>query len=265
MTVFKIDNNCQPNVKGYDSLMYWPPLLEYYCHSDFVNYGYWQKETADAREAAENLVEKLLAFLPEKKGNILDVACGKGATSRYLCRYYNSSQITGINISETQLVTCRKNVPDCRFLLMDAVDLQFPDASFDTIICVEAAFHFQTRQRFFQEAHRVLKPGGRLILSDILLTREAEERRRFRFVENYVKDMEEYAHILRKAGFAHCQIEDASVPCFHGAYWHLVEFSHTKLLQRQMDRESLRNFVKRVYEFVPEIRYYLLASAEKKA
>jgi cyclopropane fatty-acyl-phospholipid synthase-like methyltransferase len=263
MTVFNIDNNCQPNARGYDSLMYWPPLQEYFCQSDYVNYGYWQKETVDAKEAAENLIEKLLSFLPEKTGKILDVACGKGATTRYLCKYYHPSQVTGINISETQIATCRENAPECIFLLMDAVDLQFPDAFFDNIICVEAAFHFQTRQDFFAEALRVLKPGGRLCLSDILLTREAEERRKFRFAENYVQDLAQYEHLLRQAGFADCHIEDASVPCFHGSYWHLVEFSHAKLLQRQMNRESLRNFVKRVYEFVPEIRYYLLASAVK--
>jgi len=263
MTVFNIDNNCQPNARGYDSLMYWPPLQEYYCHSDYVNYGYWQQDTVNAKEAAENLIEKLLSFLPKKTGNILDVACGKGATTRYLCKYYHPSQVTGINISGTQIATCRENAPECTFLLMDAVDLKFPDAFFDNIICVEAAFHFQTRQDFFAEAHRVLKPGGRLCLSDILLTREAEERRKFRFVENYVQDLAQYEHLLRQAGFADCHIEDASVPCFYGSYWHLVEFSHTKLLQRQMNRESLRNFVKRVYEFVPEIRYYLLASAVK--
>jgi ubiquinone/menaquinone biosynthesis C-methylase UbiE len=264
MTVFKIERDCQPNAQGYDSLMYWPPLQEYYGHSDFVNYGYWRKDTADAREAAENLMERLLCFLPEKKGDILDVACGKGATTRYLCRYYPPSRVTGINISETQLATCRENAPACRFLLMDAVDLQFPDNSFDSIICVEAAFHFQTRQRFLAEACRVLKPGGRLLLSDILLTREAEERRKLRHVENYVHDLPEYEHLLRQAGFAGCYVEDASVACFHGAYWHLVEFSHEKLLRRQMDRESLRQFVKRVYAFVPEIRYYLLAWAEKE-
>ena len=79
-----------------------------------------------------------------------------------------------------------------------------------------------------------------------------------------MQDLAEYEHLLRQAGFANFHVEDATIPCFHGAYWHLVEFSHTKLLQRQMDRESLGNFIKRVYELVPEIRYYLLAWAEKE-
>jgi cyclopropane fatty-acyl-phospholipid synthase-like methyltransferase len=263
VNIFDIDNECQPNSQGYDSLMYWPPLQEYYCNSDFVNYGYWEKGTINAKEAAENLIEKLLSFTPERKGKILDVACGKGATTRYLCKYYPPCNVIGINVSERQLETCRKNVPECAFYLMDAVNIQFPDQSFDTIICVEAAFHFNTRQRFFEEAYRILKPGGQLVLSDILLTREAEDRRKFRYVENFVQNLEEYEHIIQNAGFHHSHIEDATHACFHGAFWHLVDFSHTKLLHREMDSDSLHNFVKRVYEFVPEIRHYLLCYAKK--
>ena len=81
MGVFEIDENFQPNADGYDSLMYWPPLLEYYCHSEFVNFGYWCEDTRNAGEAAENLMEKLLELIPVGQGTILDVACGKWGRS----------------------------------------------------------------------------------------------------------------------------------------------------------------------------------------
>ncbi len=263
MKTFEIAADCAPNREGYDSLMYWPPLLEYYCHSDFVNYGYWQKDTADARQASELLVEKLLRFLPARAGTILDVACGKGASTRYLLRSFAASQIIGINNSPAQLETCRQNAPQCDFRLMDAVQLDFPDQSFDTVLCVEAAFHFNTRKRFFAEALRVLKPGGHLVLSDILLSREAEERRKYRFVENYLESPEHYEKALRDCGFTDLRVEDATEACVHGSFRHLVTFSHRKLLDGEMTPESLKNFMKRVIEFVPEIRYYLLACGRK--
>ncbi|MEM1071073.1 MAG: methyltransferase domain-containing protein, partial [Planctomycetota bacterium] len=44
------------------------------------------------------------------------------------------------------------------FEVMKAEALAFEDAAFDNVICVEAAFHFETRLDFFREALRVLKP-----------------------------------------------------------------------------------------------------------
>ncbi|MGH9749907.1 MAG: class I SAM-dependent methyltransferase [Candidatus Polarisedimenticolia bacterium] len=248
---------------GYDSVMYWPPLLEYYGGSDFVNFGFWDAATSDARQASENLMERLLAFIPDPRGLILDVACGKGATTRHLQRHYAPGAITGINISERQLETCRRNAPGSKFVKMDATALEFDDASFDAAICVEAAFHFNTRERFLREAARVLKPGGRLVLCDLLLTPEAEERRLGRYPANYVHDKDAYAALGRAAGFAEIQVIDASEECFNGAFRHLARYSHEKLLRGEMTPEGLRSFCGHIFTFVPDFRFYLLASFQK--
>jgi len=62
----------------YDDPMHHPVTREYYGQSDFFNAGYWLEDTSNQKEACENLMEKLLAFIPERKGTILDVACGLG-------------------------------------------------------------------------------------------------------------------------------------------------------------------------------------------
>jgi SAM-dependent methyltransferase len=46
--------------------------------------------------------------------------------------------------------------------------------SVDVVIALECAFHFRTRQRFFREARRVLRPGGRLVTADIIPMPAAE-------------------------------------------------------------------------------------------
>jgi SAM-dependent methyltransferase len=257
-------------ISGYDESMLGPLMTLYYGFSDFHNFGYWRPETRTQSEASENLMEELLAFIPEKNGNILDVACGLGASTRHLLRYYAPEDIVATNISEVQLERGRQNAPGCKFLLMDATELEFPDASFDNIICVEAAFHFDTRDRFLREAHRVLKPGGRLVHSDILmdlLPKGTEERTHMPNV-NHLENPEELRQRILAAGFARAEVVDATEVCWQPF---LTAFrKHSASLRKwpkkgaaeARHRPRIVTFFNPGY-FARFVRYYVLASSQK--
>lgn len=226
--------------RRYDSTMYSRFVDAYYDHSGFHNYGYWTPETLKQREASEKLVDVLEGFFPHKEGNVLDVACGKGASTKRLLRDYDPSCVTGINISEKQLATCRQKAPGCRFINMDATKLKFPSDTFNNILCVEAAFHFDTRDKFLRESHRVLKPGGCLALSDIILrSRQIASLMKRVPAANFVPDASQYRSILKGIGFENVRIVEARRQCWEGFRDHCFEYVCAKVLTGQAPQSAL--------------------------
>lgn len=248
--------------KRYDAWAYEPLTREYYGYSDFYNFGLWLEDTRDQRQACENLMEKLLSFIAEKKGTVLDVACGMGATTRHLLRYWEPLETVGIDISVKQLKTGAAKAPGCTFMAMDAMKLGFRDSVFDNVICVEAAFHFQ-RQPFFREVHRVLQAGGHLVLSDILVAPWAARLSPVVPSSNAVGDMGAYRTLLTQAGFCDVAVVDATDETWRPFSRHLRRWTWRKLVARE--GELVRG-VKAVLPYLAVslgVRRYLLVSARK--
>jgi MPBQ/MSBQ methyltransferase len=248
----------------YQDRMYDPLIHEYYGDSGFLNFGYREDgRTCSAAEASIQLMDKLLDLIPQKSGKILDVACGIGATTSYLLKYFNPEDVTGIDISDKQLDTCRQKIPKSTFKKMNAVDLQFEDETFDHIICVEAAFHFYTREDFLREARRVLKPGGNLDLCDVLISDEFKQNRPHFCPQNMVADPDEYRKEYQRAEFSDIQIVDVTSQCWESIYWDVITFVHQKLLEGTITKEAIEPLLSRVYKLAADLKYYVLVAATK--
>jgi len=124
--------------------------------------------------------------------------------------------ITGINISDAQIADARALAPSCTFQVMNATKLDFPDNHFNAVICIEGACHVDTRDKFLKEAHRVLKPGGSLAMSDMLfpITILSEFGQVPR--ANLLESIAEYCARLAAAGFVSIEVTDATGHCLGG-------------------------------------------------
>jgi len=138
-------------------------------HLGFYSSG---KNNIDFRKAKVQFVHELVKWsgldeLP-KGSRVLDVGCGIGGSSRILAKYYGFN-VTGITISPAQVKRARELTPqglNCNFQVMDALNLEFDDGSFDAIWSVEAGAHMNDKNKFADEMLRTLRPGGYLALAD---------------------------------------------------------------------------------------------------
>jgi ubiquinone/menaquinone biosynthesis C-methylase UbiE len=225
-------------------LPYFDALLEYLRQGDpdtllafgrHVHWGCWEEpakadgSVADFAAASERLCRRVCDAGGVRDGaRILDAGCGFGGTIASLNERFSDLDLVGLNIDPRQLERARQEVRprgfnQINFVEGDACQLPFEDASFDAVLAVECIFHFPSRDRFFQEVRRVLRPGGKLALSDFVPVQMAKPV--LQFLDYFVQDsvartygdinfrhtLSDYRHLAKTTGFVMQPVDDITI------------------------------------------------------
>ena len=189
-----------------------------------VHFGFYDEQASNHKEALSN-TNRILATLSEVKAGdqVLDAGCGRGGSSFWLAVNRQATTI-GITPVQSQITECQQRAKklqldqQCQFVLADYCNTPFEDQQFDVIWACESLCHAPRKQDFYQEAYRLLRPGGRLVIAEYLRSRrpltEQEEQLLGEWLHNWaIPDIDtkaEHQQHAETAGFKNIHIEDAN-------------------------------------------------------
>ena len=129
-------------------------------HSILVTSGEYARSPHQKHENKER-VSKKLALLCNSDTVIrhLDVGCGDGFI--FDCRPMRWSSM-GIDVTNEMLEACKRKHPDIALQMGEAESLPFDNETFDVVTCYSFLDHLENSALFYQEAYRVLRPGGKV-------------------------------------------------------------------------------------------------------
>ncbi|MFZ1812563.1 MAG: methyltransferase domain-containing protein [Candidatus Saccharimonadales bacterium] len=189
-----------------------------------MHFGFWDEGITRLRDALGRENEVLAAMAQVKSGTtVLDAGCGVGGSAIYLAAQHGAA-VEGITLSQKQVDEAVLNARRCgvekstMFSRQDFTKTNFDSETFDVVWAIESVCHAENKADFIQEAFRVLKPSGRLIIADYFLTRDdrsPEENEILRrwvhgWKMNELVTRDAFRHYLHDQSFEDIIYEDAS-------------------------------------------------------
>ena len=182
--------------------------------------GYSEAETASIPEGANlglGCGAPVALAAPKRGETVLDLGSGAGVDVFLAAREVGPlGRAIGVDMTPAMIDKARENAAaggytNVEFRLGEIEHLPVPDASVDVIVSNCVVNLSPEKDRVFREAFRVLKPGGRMLVSDLVLEKPLPEETR-ESIEAYVGCIagaslkEDYLHLIREAGFQDVKI-----------------------------------------------------------
>ncbi|MGI9531565.1 SAM-dependent methyltransferase [Lutimonas sp.] len=197
-------------------------ILWYRNNHNSVHFGFYDDEVTTHKEALLNLNKVMAKKAGVRDGDvILDAGCGRGGSSIWLAENFNV-KVEGITLVPHQVQKAKKLASKKQlqsrvgFSEQDYCNTEFKDESFSLIWACESMCHAQDKKKFYQEAYRLLKPGGRLVCADYIRTDRPLSEDGEALLHSWlggwsIKDIDtydEHEQNVQSAGFADFTLED---------------------------------------------------------
>ncbi len=186
-----------------------------------VHHGLWTTGDETPEEATDALVDRVARDLALRAGDrACDIGCGYGETAARLAAVHDVS-VTGLTLSPVQAEAAGRLAardPRLTFACRDWLENGLPDGAFDAAYAIESTEHMADKAGVFAQAHRVLRPGGRLVVCAWLAREGASPWEVRHLLEPICREgrlpgmgtKAEYRRLAEDAGFRVIGFEDVS-------------------------------------------------------
>ncbi len=200
-------------------------------HGNYLNFGLWEKGITEYVKAAENLISRVAKKINLNENSVLlDVGCGMGAQNRFFLENYGCKLIKALDLTRKhiELAKSMNKHENLEYVVGNACQLPYEENTFTHITGIEAPANFNTREKFFVEANRVLKKDGMIGLSDFILAREPKNRLELKMLKfgarlwhisfENVDNIDSYKEKMEVNGFTDVNIDVVSNDVYPGYY-----------------------------------------------
>lgn len=141
-----------------------------------MHIGY-QGNNPEINESASKLMERKIireADIDDRQ-QILDAGCGTGTLAFEIANLYPNTKVYGVDLLKEHLEIAGRyttSFPNVFFSRQDYLNLDFRDSFFDRVLFCESLVHSQDKNKLLTEAHRILKPGGKIVIADVFMLKD---------------------------------------------------------------------------------------------
>ena len=121
-------------------------------------------EVLSAGNAALWRIATVRAIAPQPSERVLDLACGTGTSTAAIAK--RAGEVVGLDFSEGMIAEAHRRHPQLAFVAGDAQALPFGDDEFDAVTVSFGLRNMRDPHLALTEMHRVLKPGGRVVVCE---------------------------------------------------------------------------------------------------
>lgn len=228
------------------------------------NYGFAPAPGDHPQRFQRQMYLELLGRLKARRAiadgmKLLEVSCGRGGGLAAIREAEPQIDAVGLDVAEAAIAFCRSSYGTSErlnFIVGNALELPFADASFDVVLNVEASNDYPDRGQFFREVARVLKPDGVFLYTDTVRSGRQREMDEQLAAAGFTFEWDDITGNVAEA----CRLDS---PRRRAVIRQRAPLLAKLVLGKQLDNYAAVEGSRKYQRFVDRQRLYLMTAATK--